>query len=195
MTNSTEAGARYLFIVARRNPDILVRVKDRLHGDPRIDVIADRRHGERRTASLPHTPDRRAGDRRRPTNVWNDLTIYPTLVAQRHVDSYAELEQKLGRAASEAERQRDTIRRLEDRVQGLLASEEHVRAENARLREEVTDLQRRLSALATAEAEFKAEVAALLAQAEQVLGGLIAQFRRLSPEGRTPQTEPRLRSL
>lgn len=195
MMTAPEAGVRYLFIVARKNPDILARVQDRLHGDHRIEVIADRRHGERRRVAAPHLPERRAAERRRPTNVWNDLTIYPTLVAQRHVDSYAELEQKLASASrqtqtltAETERQRESIRGLEGRLEALVA-------ENARLRNEIAELQRRLHAMASADAEFKAEVGALLAQAEQALGALIARFQRIMPEGRQSPTEPRLRSF
>lgn len=195
MTTNTDAGVRYLFIVARRNPDILARVQERLHGDPRIDVIADRRYAERRCVAAPHALERRRGDRRRPTNVWNDLTIYPTLVAQRHVDSYAELERKAAAAAADNELLREYVFDLERRIDALIAGDEQLRGENARLREEVAELQRRLAALAAADAEFKADVAALLAQAEQALGGLIANFRRLTPEGRPSQKEPRLRSV
>src|SRR5688572_31528060 len=195
MTTNTDAGVWYLFIVARRNPDILARVQERLYGDPRIDVLADRRYGERRRSMAPHAPERRCGDRRRPTNVWNDLTIYPTLVAQRHVDSYADLERKAAAAAGDNELLREYVADLERRIDGLIAGEEQLRAENTRLREETAELQRRLAALAAADAEFKADVTALLAQAEQALGGLIANFRRLTPEGRQPQKEPRLRSV
>ena len=201
--NSADAGVRYLFIVARKNPDILARVQDRLHGDPRIEVIADRRYGERRGPAASHSPDRRGRDRRRPTNVWNDLTIYPTMVAQRHVDSYAELEQKVATGlrdrqvlTEEHERLRNSIADLERRIEAFTAGEEQLRAENTRLREEIAELQRRLSALATAEAEFKADVSALLTQAEQALGGLISKFHRFTAEGRQPQKEPpRLRSI
>jgi hypothetical protein len=54
MATNSDAGVRYLFIVARNNPDILARVQERLHGDSRIDVIADRRYGERRRSAAPH---------------------------------------------------------------------------------------------------------------------------------------------
>ena len=195
MTTNTEAGVRYLFIVARRNPDILARVQERLHGDPRIDVLADRRYGERRRSTAPHAPERRSGERRRPTNVWNDLTIYPTLVAQRHVDSYADLERKAAAAVADNELLREYVADLERRIDGLIAGEEQLRGDNARLREEVADLQRRLAAQAAADAEFKADVTALLAQAEQAVGGMIANFRRLTPEARSSPKEPRLRSV
>ena len=195
MTTNTEAGVRYLFIVARRNPDILARVQERLHGDPRIDVLTDRRYGERRRSTAPHAPERRSGERRRPTNVWNDLTIYPTLVAQRHVDSYADLERKAAAAVADNELLREYVADLERRIDGLIAGEEQLRGDNARLREEVADLQRRLAAQAAADAEFKADVTALLAQAEQAVGGMIANFRRLTPEARSSPKEPRLRSV
>ena len=185
---------RYLFIVARNNPDILARVQERLHDDPRIVVIADRRHGEQRKLGAPHAPERRSGDRRRPTNVWNDLTIYPTLVAQRHVDSYAELERKLAGASSESHRLRDEIGELQRLVDKLIAEDEQLRTDNTRLRDEVAELQRRMGALAAADADFKAEVALLLGQADQTLGGLISKFQRLTDD-RSAQKEPRLRSL
>src|SRR5688572_22290804 len=194
MTTNTDAGVRYLFIVARRNPDILARVQERLHGDSRIDVIADRRYAERRRSAAPRAPERRRGDRRRPTNVWNDLTIYPTLVAQRHVDSYADLERKLAGASTENHRMRDTIGELQRLVDKLIAEDEQLRTDNTRLREELAELHRRMGALVTADAEFKAEVALLLGQAEQTLGGLISKFQGLT-EARQPQKEPRLRSL
>jgi hypothetical protein len=192
---STDADTRYLFIVARGNSEILARVQERLYGDNRIDVIADRRYRERRLSTAFYAPERRRAERRRPTNVWNDLTIYPTLVAQRHVDSYADLERKATAAAADNELLREYVGDLERRIDGLIAGDEQLRADNGRLREEVAELQRRLAALATAEAAFKADVAALLAQAEQALSGLITNFRRLTPEGRTSQKEPHLRSV
>jgi regulator of replication initiation timing len=203
MTNDPDAGVRYLFIVARKNPDILARVQDRLQGDPRIEVISDRRYGERRQTAAPHSMERRGGDRRRPTNVWNDLTIYPTLVAQQHVESYAELEQKLANTVRDTQAlgvENDQLREmtadLERRLEALLTGDQQLRGENTRLREEIVELQRRLGALASEDAEFKAEVAALLGQAEQALGGLITRFQRFTQEGRQPQREPpRLRSL
>jgi hypothetical protein len=202
MKTDTDAGVRYLFVVARKHPEILARVQERLLGDPRIEVISDRRHGERRQTAAPHSPERRGGDRRRPTNVWNDLTIYPTLVAQRHVDSYEDLERKVANTSREAQMVaadnaslREYVGDLERRVDGLIAGDEQLRTENARLREEIVELERRLGALAAAEAEFKADVAAMVAQAEQALGGLITKVHHFTPDGRQPQKEPGLRSL
>ncbi|HEX3179611.1 MAG TPA: hypothetical protein VHZ49_23275 [Methylomirabilota bacterium] len=198
----SETTVRYFFVVARRSPEILARVQERLHGDPRIDVIADRRVVERRRWTAPRLPERRTGDRRRPTNVWNDLTIYPTLVAQRHVASYDELERTAARAAGEAqalsvdnERLRATLADLERLLEAQVTEDGQLRAENTRLQQDILELQRRLTAALAADAEFRADVAALLGQAEQALGGLIAAFRRFSADGVHGQKEPHLRSL
>src|SRR5216117_4597935 len=67
MPNQTEPPVRYLFIVARDRPDILDQVKERLRGDARIEVIADRRYGQRRRSVVAREPERRGADRRRPT--------------------------------------------------------------------------------------------------------------------------------
>src|SRR5207237_5970378 len=94
MPHPSEPPVRYLFIVARNRPDMLEQVKERLRGDNRIEVIADRRYGERRRCDVPRQPDRRGADRRRPTTARDDLSVYPTLVVQKRVESYAELQQK-----------------------------------------------------------------------------------------------------
>src|SRR2546426_9294142 len=130
MQNETAPPTRYLFIVARNRPDILERVRERLHGDERIEVIVDRRHGERRHAALPRDPDRRSGDRRRPAKAWDDLTLFPTLVTQKRVPSYAELERKAAAYARDAE---------------------HLRAENDCLRVAISSLEYRLEALVSAD--------------------------------------------
>src|SRR5882724_7954352 len=63
MQNETAPPTRYLFIVARNRPDILERVRERLHGDERIEVIVDRRYGERRREDVRREPARRAETR------------------------------------------------------------------------------------------------------------------------------------
>jgi hypothetical protein len=163
-----EVPAHYLFIVARDRPDILARVRERLREDGRIDVIVDRRHGERRRddvapsserrhADVAQSPERRHADRRRPTRHWDDLSVYPTLVVQKRVESYAELRQE----------------------------NERLRVENARLREAVLSLERRIEAAVVTDAALTADAAATLAQAETVIGALLARFRdRLVPPPR-----------
>jgi len=189
MANDTEPAAQYLFIVARNRPDILERVKERLRGDRRIDVITDRRHGERRRSTEARTPERRRGDRRRPTRHWDDLSVYPTLVVQKRVESYAELQQKAAAAARHTEELRAEndrlyveIASLQNRMHAFETREATLRADNERLRGELTALQERLHALATADATFKADASAILGQAEAAVGALIARFETLTRE-------------
>jgi cell division protein FtsB len=159
LTNDTAPPTRYLFIVARNRPDILERVRERLHGDERIEVIVDRRYGERRRQDVPRQPDRRAADRRRPTKAWDDLALFPTLVAQKRVPSYAELERDVAAYAREREQ---------------------LRAENDCLRAAVASLQERLEALISADAASKADAIVILTQAEDAVGSLIARLRALT---------------
>jgi len=159
MPNQTEPPVRYLFIVARNRPDILGRVKERLRGDVRVEVLVDRRYGERRQSPVPREPDRRGGDRRRPPNHWDDLVVFPTRVVQKRVDSYAELQQKVVASARESQ---------------------ELREENGRLRAEISGLGSRLEALISADAASKADAIALLTQAEEAVVALIARFRALT---------------
>jgi len=161
MPHPSEPPVRYLFIVARNRPDMLEQVKERLRGDSRIEVIADRRHGERRRSAVPREPDRRGADRRRPTTARDDLSVYPTLVAQRHVESYAELQRKVVAAARESQ---------------------ELREENDRLRAELSSLKDQLEALLSADAAFKADALAQLTQAEDAVVTLMARFRALTSE-------------
>ena len=140
---------------------MLEQVKERLRGDNRIEVIADRRYGERRRSAVPREPDRRGADRRRPTKPRDDLSIYPTLVVQKRVESYAELQQKALAAARESH---------------------ELREENSRLRAELSSLRDRLEALLSADAAFKADALAQLTQAEDAVLTLMARFRALTSE-------------
>jgi len=171
-TANLEPPAQYLFIVARDRPDILTRVRERLRDDVRIEVIVNRRHGERRRSAESQTPERRRADRRRSTRHWDDLSVYPTLVVQKRVESWAELQAKMLAAGHEAQALRDENARLS--------------AENARLRDAIGSMERRMEALVTADALLKADATATLAQAEEVIGSLLLRFReRLNPPRRT----------
>jgi hypothetical protein len=158
-----ETPAHYLFIVARNHPDILTRVRERLRDDLRIEVIVDRRRGERRKSVGRHEPERRGAERRRPTRHWDDLSVYPTLVVQKRVESYAELQRKLMAGGRES--------------QVLREENERLSVENARLREVIASLERRVEALVSADASLRAEASAMLAQAAETVGALIEQFR------------------
>jgi hypothetical protein len=171
-TTGTEPPAQYLFIVACNRPDILTRVRERLRDDVRIEVIVDRRHGERRQSAEAQTPERRRADRRRPTRHWDDLSVYPTLVVQKRVESWGELQDKMLAAGREAQTLRDENARL--------------LAENARLRDAIVSMERRVESLVAADALLKADAGATLAQAEEVIGSLLLRFReRLNPPPRS----------
>jgi len=171
-TADLEPPAQYLFIVARDRPDILTRVRERLRDDVRIEVIVNRRHGDRRRSAESQTPERRRADRRRPTRHWDDLSVYPTLVVQKRVESWAELQVKMLAAGHEA--------------QTLRAENARLSAENARLRDAIVSMERRVEALVAADALLKADATATLAQAEEVIGSLLLRFReRLHPPPRT----------
>ena len=167
----TEVPAHYLFIVARNRPDILERVRERLRDDVRIEVIGDRRRGERRTSAVARAAERRRADRRRPTRHWDDLSVYPTLVVQKRVESYAGLQQRV----MAGDRESRALREENDRLT----------AENARLREAIASMERRVEALVAADASLKADATAMLAQAQEVIDALLVRFReRLSPPPR-----------
>jgi hypothetical protein len=57
--------ARYLFIVARDEPDLWAHLAREFAGEGEVEVLLDRRRRERRRVALPTGIDRRRGDRRR----------------------------------------------------------------------------------------------------------------------------------
>ena len=56
---------KYLFIVARRVPQTYATMRDTCQRYDDIEVILDRRHGQRRRLALPTAADRRVHERRR----------------------------------------------------------------------------------------------------------------------------------
>ena len=85
--------------------------------------------------------------------------MYPTLVVQKRVESYAELQQKVVAYADESQA---------------------LREENGRLRAEISSLETRLEALVSADAAFKADAIAQLTQAEEAVVALMARLRALT---------------
>ncbi|HET7874183.1 MAG TPA: hypothetical protein VFN71_01555 [Methylomirabilota bacterium] len=65
--------ARFLYVVARDRLDLYDRLKEEFNREPEIEVIRDRRFGERRQNGTGHTPERRVGDRRRRRDMDMDL--------------------------------------------------------------------------------------------------------------------------
>ena len=174
-----DAGAQYLFIVARDRPEIFARVKERLRDDPRIEIIVDRRHRERRTSGASPAVDRRRSERRRATKYWDDLSVYPTLVIPKRVQSYAEPQGTASASVREAAELREDNAR--------------VRAENARLREAFEGLAQQLHMLRSADTTFRTEAAEILSQAEQAVGAMIAKFEALTRLQQQNDGPPRAR--
>jgi hypothetical protein len=75
-----EGQVRFLVIVARHAVDLFARVSDQFLDDPRVQVIMDRRRGERRRGSAARHPDRRGQDRRRPPDYWEDIRRHPVVI-------------------------------------------------------------------------------------------------------------------
>ena len=76
---------RYLLIVARNQPDLWRYLKDNFAGDEKVEVILDRRRGERRQRVQLREPERRQGERRRQPSIDKDLTYrFFVIVRQEH---------------------------------------------------------------------------------------------------------------
>ena len=73
---------RYLLIVARTEPDLWRYLKHNFAGDDKVEVVLDRRRGERRQRTQPHEPERRRGERRRQPGTEKELQ-YRSLVIIR----------------------------------------------------------------------------------------------------------------
>lgn len=56
--------AHRLFIVARGDDHLYEDLRQQFAANPEVEVLVDRRHGERRRSETPSDPDRRRGDRR-----------------------------------------------------------------------------------------------------------------------------------
>ena len=65
---------RYLLFVARSQPDLWHYLKNNFAGDEKVEVILDRRRGERRQRIQPHELERRRAERRRRPGIDTDLS-------------------------------------------------------------------------------------------------------------------------
>jgi hypothetical protein len=80
---SRNLSPRYLIIVARDQAELwryLTRDFAKFKG---VEVLRDRRQGERRRATRTYQPGRDGGDRRRPSSVPNDLRCHGFVVVPR----------------------------------------------------------------------------------------------------------------
>ena len=64
---------RCLFIVARNQPDLWHYLRRDFAEDEEIQVLLDRRRGDRRQRYQGQEPERRGGNRRRQPSIDNDL--------------------------------------------------------------------------------------------------------------------------
>lgn len=64
---------RTLFIVSRQHPDLYAYLRERFASDTAVEVILDRRLGQRRQRDALSGVDRRLGDRRTRPEVENEL--------------------------------------------------------------------------------------------------------------------------
>ena len=64
---------RNLFVVSRRYPDLYEYLRERFASDTAVEVILDRRVGQRRREQTTHRAERRRSDRRRRPEVEMEL--------------------------------------------------------------------------------------------------------------------------
>jgi len=72
-TQTEEQMARNLFVVSRRHPDLYEYLRERFAGDSAVEVILDRRIGQRRRHQAPHGAERRRTERRQRPEVEAEL--------------------------------------------------------------------------------------------------------------------------
>ncbi len=69
----TGRGLRSLIIVARDKPDLCLSLREHFAANEDVEVLLDRRLGERRQRAQRCEPDRRGPDRRRPPSIEHDF--------------------------------------------------------------------------------------------------------------------------
>jgi len=67
--------ARHLFLVSRHEPRLYEYLVDRFRDDANVEVILDRRRGERRSRSVYQGPERRRADRRFRREIDQELQV------------------------------------------------------------------------------------------------------------------------
>ena len=71
---------RFLVVVARHASDIFAEISEQFLDDPRVEVLQDRRRGERRKSRATDRADRRLQARRRTPGYWEDLRYHPVVI-------------------------------------------------------------------------------------------------------------------
>lgn len=75
-----ERVVRLLFIVARDHPELWHHLRRDFGDDEEVQVILDRRRGERRCQIRAREPERRRADRRRPPAIEKDLRYHSFVI-------------------------------------------------------------------------------------------------------------------
>ncbi len=86
LSDRRPAATRQLFIVARQRLNLYRYVKRALQDNPSVEVIIDRRTGQRRETSQPVVPDRRRGDRRLRPEVDDMLRLLGWAIVPREAE-------------------------------------------------------------------------------------------------------------
>jgi hypothetical protein len=71
---------RFLVIVARSGAELYAQLTQNFLDDSRVQVLLDRRRGERRRAPASRQPDRRRNERRRVPDYWEDTRHHPVVI-------------------------------------------------------------------------------------------------------------------
>jgi hypothetical protein len=84
MMERAQLGRPCVVVVPRDQPDLLDDLRQDLHADPEIELVSERRQGERRGARAGQVPDdRRHADRRQPLGGGETLRLDSVVVAFR----------------------------------------------------------------------------------------------------------------
>ena len=73
---------RHMFIVSREHVWLHNHLRERFQDDPRVDVILDRRVGQRRSTLVATPDERRRRDRRRPASPEEDLSRHSHYIVE-----------------------------------------------------------------------------------------------------------------
>jgi hypothetical protein len=77
---------RYLVVAARNRQDLHDYLKRQFSGDDKVEILLDRRHGERRRRLDPHEPERRRGNRRTGPGTDDRLYYYGLIIVRQLPD-------------------------------------------------------------------------------------------------------------
>src|SRR5262245_46817686 len=133
---------RYLAVVDRTRPDLLLRVNRLFFADGNVDAVLDRRYGDRRRVHAVgrDVPERRQGDRRQLREIDTDLGAGPVVIVEVGAAAVPERFRRWVAAGQDAfgalDRVMSELTAVEHEAEALRDSVGELRAENERLRAE-----------------------------------------------------------